>query len=91
MKKQSYNTILISVAGLILLLAVFPITVFTQAKQAPAASEEGKALYEDREISLGGSTKFVPQKVLNYPPIKISLTLSPTVCRAPRCPLGAKS
>ena len=48
MKTQSYNTMLISVAGLILLLVVFPITVFAQGKQAPAASEVGKALYEDK-------------------------------------------
>ena len=48
MKTQSYNTVLISVAGLILLLVVFPITVFAQGKQAPAASEVGKALYEDK-------------------------------------------
>ncbi|RKU10177.1 hypothetical protein C6502_11510 [Candidatus Poribacteria bacterium] len=48
MKNQSYNTMLISVAGLILLLAVFPITVLAQGKQAPAASEEGKALYDDK-------------------------------------------
>ena len=48
MKKQSYNTMLISIAGLILLLAVFPITACAQGKQAPAASEEGKALYEDK-------------------------------------------
>ncbi len=48
MKKQSYNTMLISVAGLILLLAVFPIPVLAQGKQAPAASEEGKVLYEDK-------------------------------------------
>ena len=48
MKKQAYNTMLISVAGLILLLAVCPIAVLAQGKQAPAASEEGKALYEDK-------------------------------------------
>lgn len=49
MKKQSYkNIFLIVTTGLILLLAVFPITVFAQGKQAPAASEEGKALYEDK-------------------------------------------
>lgn len=49
MKKQFYkNIFLIATTGLILLLAVFPITVFAQGKQAPAASEEGKALYEDK-------------------------------------------
>ena len=42
MSKQSYNTMLISVAGLILLVAVMPITAFAQGKQAPAASEAGK-------------------------------------------------
>ncbi len=49
MKKQFYkNIFLIATTGLILLLAVFPITVFAQGKQAPAASEEGKVLYEDK-------------------------------------------
>ena len=49
MKKQSYkNTVLIAIANLILLLAVFPITAFAQGKQAPAASEAGKALYDDK-------------------------------------------
>ena len=49
MKKQFYkNIFLITTTGLILLFAVFPITVFAQGKQAPAASEEGKALYEDK-------------------------------------------
>ena len=48
MIKQSYNTTVISVAGLILLLAVFPITADAQGKQAPAASEAGKVLYDDK-------------------------------------------
>ena len=48
MKKQSYHTMLISAAGLILLLAAFPIMAFAQGKQAPAASEAGKALYDDK-------------------------------------------
>ena len=49
MKKQSYKTsFLITAASLILLLAVFSITVFAQGKQAPAASEEGKVLYDDK-------------------------------------------
>ena len=39
---------LIAAAGLILLLAVFPITACAQGKKAPAASEAGKALYEDK-------------------------------------------
>ena len=43
MKKQSYkNTVLIAIANLILLVAVFPITACAQGKQAPAASEAGK-------------------------------------------------
>ena len=49
MKKQSYkNTVLIAIANLILLVAVFPITAFAQGKQAPAASEAGKVLYDDK-------------------------------------------
>ena len=49
MKKQSYkNSFLITAASLILLLAVFSIAVFAQGKQAPAASEAGKALYDDK-------------------------------------------
>ena len=49
MKKQSYkNSFLITAASLILLLAVFSITVLAQGKKAPAASEAGKALYEDK-------------------------------------------
>ena len=49
MKKRLHkNILLISTAGLILLLVVFPVTVFTQGKQAPEASEAGKALYEDK-------------------------------------------
>ena len=49
MKKQFYiNTALIVVASFILSLAAFSITVFAQGKQAPAASKEGKALYDDK-------------------------------------------
>lgn len=49
MKKRFYNDILlISIASLILLPVAFPITVFAQGKQAPEASEAGKALYEDK-------------------------------------------
>ena len=49
MKKRFHkNILLISTAGLILLLVVFPVTVFAQGKQAPEASEAGKALYEDK-------------------------------------------
>ena len=49
MKRQSYkNTMLTVIVRLILLLAMFPITVFAQGKQAPAASEAGKALYDDK-------------------------------------------
>ena len=49
MKKQSYkNTVLIAIANLILLVAVFPMIAFAQGKQAPAASEAGKVLYDDK-------------------------------------------
>ena len=49
MKKRFYkNIFLISTAGLILLLAFFPITACAQGKKAPEASEAGKALYEDK-------------------------------------------
>ncbi len=49
MKKRFYkNIFLILITGPILLLAVFPIIVFAQGKQAPAASEAGKALYDDK-------------------------------------------
>ena len=49
MKKQSYkNIVLIAIANLILLVAVFPITACAQGKQAPAASEAGKVLYDDK-------------------------------------------
>ena len=49
MKKQAYkNTMLVAIINLILLLAVFSMTAFAQGKQAPAASEAGKALYEDK-------------------------------------------
>lgn len=49
MKKRFYNDILlISTVSLVVLLVVFPITVFAQGKQAPEASEAGKALYDDK-------------------------------------------
>ena len=55
MKKRLHkNILLISTAGLILLLVVFPVTAFTQGKQAPEASEAGKVLYEDKCVHCHG-------------------------------------
>ena len=48
-----------------------------------------KTSCQDREISHVGFTRSVQQKVLNFLPIKISLTSYQTVCRDPQCQLGA--